>query len=151
MDVTTTGNSGSVHTTIHQTGSMTAAGAADGTLIGTATFTYRKDYKIGSPGCKTAWNTGDITWDTPMTGTWQASADGSVAVLLRPATSQGPAISEDYLCAGKTVEHPDLVPFGGTLVNGILDVRQDYIPAGSGSSGTDFSWATWHLESVPHS
>jgi hypothetical protein len=151
FDVTSTGSSGTIHTTIHQTGSLTAAGAADGTLSGTATFTYRKDYKIGSPGCKAAWNTGDVTWDTPMTGTWKASADGSVAVFLLPATTQGPAISEDYTCNGAIAEHPDSVPFGGTLVNGILDVHQDYIPAGGGSSGTDFSWATWHLESVPPS
>lgn len=150
LDITTSGSSGSTHTALHQTGSLTASGAADGTLSGTARFTYRKDYKIGGPGCKTAWNTGDVTWDTPMTGTWQANGDGSVNVSLLPATAQGPGISEDYTCNGPITEHPDSVPFGGTLVKGILDVHQDYIPSGGGSSGTDFSWATWHLESVPH-
>ena len=89
LDITTTSSTGKVHTTIHQTGSVTAAGAADGTLTGTATYTYRKDYSIGGPGCKLAWSTGDVTWDSAVTGTWQANVDGSVAVSLLPAANQG--------------------------------------------------------------
>lgn len=143
LDITTTSSTGKIHTKIHQTGSVTASRAADGTLTGTATYTYRKDYSIGGPGCKLAWSTGDVTWDTAVTGTWEANADGSVAVSLLPAARQGPGIPEDYLCLGNITEHPVSVPYGGTLVNGIFDVRQDYMPA-----GTNFSWATWHLEST---
>ncbi|MGZ6315325.1 MAG: hypothetical protein ACXWNI_06835 [Candidatus Limnocylindrales bacterium] len=150
MDITTKSSTGSIHTTIHQTGSVTAAGAPDGTLTGTATYTYRKDYSIGSPGCKLAWSTGDVTWDSAVTGTWQRNADGSEAVSLLPATNQGPGIPEDYLCVGNVSEYPVAVPYIGTLVNGTFDVRQDYMPT-SGGTGTNFSWATWHIESTPRS
>lgn len=146
-DIKSTG-SGSMHTAIHEIGSVTAAGGADGRLTGTATYTYRKDYEIGSAGCKTSWTTGDVTWDTPVTGTWQANADGSVAVSLLPDNRQGPGIPENYLCVGSITEHPDSAPFGGTLVNGTFDRRQDFISNGGGS-GTDFSWVKWHLESAP--
>ena len=127
---------------------MTATGAADGTLTGRVTYTYFKDYQIGSPGCKTAWSTGPVSWDTAVTGTWQLNADGSVAVSLLPSARQGPGIPENYICAGTITEHPDSAPFGGTLVKGTFDVRQDYLPKGSGT-GTDFSWATWHMELAP--
>jgi hypothetical protein len=125
---------------------MTAAGAADGTLTGTATWMFHEDYSIGGPGCNTSWSK-EATWDTAMSGTWRASADGSVVVSMTPSPNQGPGILEDLLCIGSIKVPPLAFPFIGTLVNGTFDERQDLLP--KGAAGTD--WVTWHIESTPRS
>ena len=82
-----------------------------------------------------------------MTGTWQANADGSVAVSLSPSPALGPGIPEDRSCIGTISVPPVAYPFAGTLVNGTFDVRNDLLP--KGTVGTD--WLTWHVASTPRS
>jgi hypothetical protein len=123
---------------------VTAVGAADGTLTGTASYVYRKDYKFVGEGCAKEWTTGDVPWDVAVSGTWQRQADSSVTIILTPATSEGPGIPEDSLCLGDLPEYPISWPFSGTLVNGSFDSHTDLIPVGS--SGSDFSWIEEHLQ-----
>ncbi len=119
-------------------------GAADGTLTGTASYVYRKDFKFVGEGCATEWTTGDVPWDVAVSGTWQENADFSFTIVLTPAAAEGPGIPEDLICVGDITEHPIAWPFAGTLVNGTFDSHQDLIPAGS--SGSDFSWISEHLQ-----
>jgi hypothetical protein len=146
LDTTSSDLDGSVHTAIHQTASMTAGGAADGTLAGTATYVFHEDYSLRGPGCNTAWSK-EVSWDSAMTGTWHANADGTVAISLFPSSPLGPGIKEDLLCLGDITVPPLSLPFLGTLVNGRFDAHQDILPAEG--AGTD--WATWHMESTPRS
>jgi len=145
-DVTSTDKSSSVHTQIHEVADITAYGSADGHLAGVADYTYSKAYQIADEGCKTAWNTGDVSWSEPLGGTWQLNPDGSLSVSLIPASLQGPGISEDYLCLGSVTEHPISVPFAGTLVNGTVSQRHDLTPTGAGTV-TGFSWTMLEMES----
>ncbi|MDL2335345.1 MAG: hypothetical protein QFC55_04875 [Chloroflexota bacterium] len=143
-DVTNNDGAHVIHTVIHQTGTVTAIGGADGTLTGTASYVYRKDYKFVGEGCAREWTTGDVAWDVAVSGTWQAQADSSVTIVLTPATSEGPGIPEDLMCLGDLPEYPIAWPFAGTLVHGSFDSHTDLIPAGS--SGSDFSWIEEHLQ-----
>jgi hypothetical protein len=143
-DVTNDDGAHVVHTVIHQTGIVTAKGAADGTLAGTASYVYRKDYKFVGEGCARDWTTGDVPWDVAVSGTWQKLPDLSYAIVLTPASPEGPGIPEDMMCLGDIAEHPIAWPFAGTLVNGVFDSRTDLIPPGS--SGSDFSWVSEHLQ-----
>ncbi|MEA2676049.1 MAG: hypothetical protein QOJ81_190 [Chloroflexota bacterium] len=133
-----------VHTVIHQTGTVTAIGAADGSLSGTASFVYREDYKFVGEGCATEWTTGDVAWDVAVSGSWHQEADSSLTIVLTPASADGPGIQADFLCLGDITMHPIALPFIGSLVNGSFDSHVDVLPGGS--SGSDFSWIEEHLQ-----
>ena len=143
-DITSSDAGGSVRTAIHQTASMTAGGAADGGLTGTATYMFHQDYSFRGAGCNTSWSK-EVSWDSAMTGTWHANPDGTVAISLFPSSTVGPGIKEDLLCLGDITVPPLALPFLGTLVNGTFDARQDLLPAGA----TGTNWATWHMELTP--
>jgi hypothetical protein len=145
-DVTNPGDQGYVHTKIDMVGTFTAKAGSDTTMTGQAQLTFTEYYEFAGPGCKISWSTGSVVWSPQLSGSYQKNADGSIAISLLADPKTSPTYSEDYLCVGKAPATAPWPAIGATLVNGVMDSRQDF-PMTGGATGTNYY--TWHIELVP--
>jgi hypothetical protein len=142
-DETDDGANSHLHAYSDETATFTLVSTDGRTVSGTEVSHFITGHEV-SDGCIESTSSGDLTWTSNLTGTLQKNPDGSLTLETEGTPPSGPAY-QDGVCSAKTTVNVILLPVGGTIVNGQLDVHTDF-PV----SGVGYSWYEIHMKVVPN-